>query len=210
MIRKIVTTGGHNIIGGLTRVFHCNFYNAYLQMAVLMIQGTEKHAPERLTIDSITNLVNLLKQYGYSTDDLVQEFSYCGFGKLQQLDANTWVTPRSHYGEVLCMMHGKPQINCYFTSGYLQGLLNKTVTETECKLLGADVDKFSVGAELPQIDNYLIYEFELETNIPERFTIEQNFETNIDENKIVAALQEMSLHGDEKTGLIEAFGAVLT
>jgi len=206
----IVVTGGHNIIGGLNRVFHCNFYNAYLQMAVLMIQGTEKHEPERLLTDSVTNLVNLLKQQDYSTDDLIQEFSDCGFGKLQQLDASTWITPRSHYGEVLCMMHGKPQINCYFTSGYLQGLLNKTVRETECKLLGADADKFLVGDELPSVTNYLINEFELQTNIPQRFTIDQNFITNVDEDKIITALREMELCGDAETGLIVAFGAVLT
>ncbi|MDM8567679.1 hypothetical protein QUF74_18790 [Candidatus Halobeggiatoa sp. HSG11] len=210
MTKKVISTGGHNIIGGLSRVFHCNFYNAYLQMAVLMIQGTEKYGPEQLLTDSITNLVNLLKQQGYSDDELVQEFAHCGFGKLQQLDVNTWITPRSHYGEVLCMMHGKPQINCYFTSGYLQGLLNKTVKETECKLLGADADKFSVGADLPPIENYLINDFELQTDIPERFTIGQNFETNVDENKIIATLQELPLYGDAESGLIEAFGAVLT
>ncbi|MDM8569613.1 hypothetical protein QUF50_08915, partial [Thiotrichales bacterium HSG1] len=143
-------------------------------------------------------------------EDLIQEFSYCGFGKIQQLDANTWITPRSHYGEILCMMHGKPQINCYFTSGYLQGLLGKTVKETECKLLGAEADKFKVGDELPPIENYLIYEFDLQTNIPERFTIGQNFETNVDEDKIIATLREIPLHGSAETGLIEVFGAVLT
>ena len=208
MTTKVVPIGGHNVVGGLSRVFHCNYYNAYLQMAVLMIQG--KHDPEHLLIDSVTNLINLLKQYGYSTDDLIQEFSYCGFGKLQQLDAKTWITPRSHYGEVLCMMHGKPQINCYFTSGYLQGLLNKTVRETECKLLGAEADKFVASDELPQIENYLVHEFELKTDIPQRFTIDQSFNTNVDEAKIVAVLQEMALQGGAETGLIEAFGAVLT
>ncbi len=208
MTTKVVHIGGHNIVGGLSRVFHCNYYNAYLQMAVLMIQG--KHDPEHLLIDSVTNLINLLKQHGYSTDDLIQEFSYCGFGKLQQLDTKTWITPRSHYGEVLCMTHGKPQINCYFTSGYLQGLLNKTVRETECKLLGAEDDKFVASDELPQIENYLVHEFELKTDIPQRFTIDQSFNTNIDEAKIVAVLQEMSLQGGAETGLIEAFGAVLT
>jgi len=35
--RKIINTGGHNIIGGLSRVFHCNYYNAYLQMTVLLL-----------------------------------------------------------------------------------------------------------------------------------------------------------------------------
>jgi hypothetical protein len=207
---KVVNIGGHNIIGGLSRIFHCNYYNAYLQMAVLMIQGSSKHDPKSLLTNSITNLINLLKQQDYSTTDLIQEFSHHGFGKLQQLNDSTWITPHSHYGEVSCI-HGKPQINCYFTTGYLQGLLNKVVQETECKLLGADADKFVVSVELPTMENYLIYEFDLQTNIPERFSIGQDFNTKVDEAKIITTLQKMPLCGDAESGLIKAFdGAVLT
>lgn len=211
MSDKIVTANGHNLIGGLSRVFHCNHYNAYLQMTVLMTQGMGNHNPERLLTDSVTVLIRLLKQRGMTLNDLIHEFSYCGFGILQQLDDNTWETPRSHYGETLCT-HSKPQKSCYFTSGYIQGLLDKRVAEIECKMLEAHSDKFTVFDEVPKLENYLTREFDLQTTIPERFTFEncQEFNTKIDEEKIAAYLQDMPLYGNEETGLIEAFGAVLT
>ncbi|EDN67636.1 hypothetical protein BGP_1104 [Beggiatoa sp. PS] len=110
---KIITINGHNLIGGLNRVFHCNHYNAYLQMTVLMTQGMGNHNPTRLLKDSVTVLISLLKQRGMTLSDLIYDFSYCGFGILRQLDENSWETPRSHYGESLCT-HGKPQKKLLF------------------------------------------------------------------------------------------------
>ena len=208
---KIITINGHNLIGGLNRVFHCNHYNAYLQMTVLMTQGMGNHNPTRLLTDSVTVLISLLKQRGMTLSDLIYDFSYCGFGILRQLDENSWETPRSHYGESLCT-HGKPQKSCYFTSGYIQGLLDKTVEEIECKMLEACTDKFAVFDEVPYLENYLTREFELQTAIPERFAFEncQEFDTRIDEEKIIVYFKNMPLYGHQETGLIEAFGAVLT
>jgi len=208
---QVITTGGHNIIGGLSRVFHCNYYNSYLQMTVLMTQGLCNLKPERLLTDSVTALIRLLKQRGYRERELLHEFSDCGFGQLQQLDDNTWETPRSHYGESLCM-HGKPQKNCYFTSGYIQGLLDKRVEETACKRLGTHTDKFTVFDETLSVENYLTREFESQTAIPERFAFAgcQAFNTRVDEEQIIARLKNLPLYGKEETGLIEVFGAVLT
>lgn len=202
---QIISTGGHNIIGGLSRVIHCNYYNAYLQMTVLLTQGSGKHNPERLLTDSVTTLIRLLKQGGYTHNDLLYEFSYCGFGQLQQLDDKTWETPRSHYGEAICE-HGKPHKMCYFTSGYLQGLLEKRVVETECQKVGANTDKFTVLDEPLNVENYLTREFELQTDIPARFT----FDTRVDEEQIIATVKTLPLYGKGETGLIEIFGAILT
>ena len=199
---------GHNIIGGLSRVIHCNFYNAYLQMTVLLTHETDKHDPEHLLSDSVTPLIQLLKQGGYTQKDLLSEFSYCGFGQLQQLDEKTWETPRSHYGEALCL-HGKPQKSCYFTSGYIQGLLDKRVNETTCKLEGASTDQFTVLDESLSVENYLIHEFEVQTDIPQSSDFE-GFNNKIDENKIITTVKTLPLYGKEDSGLIEAFTAVLT
>ncbi len=202
---QVTSIGGHNIIGGLSRVIHCNFYNSYLQMTVLLTQGAGDQNPERLLTDSVTTLVHFLQQHGYTHDDLLYEFSHNGFGIIKQLDDNTWETPRSHYGEAICIQ-GKPAKSCFFTSGYLQGLLNKRVTETACKIAGAENDQFSVEGELPEIENYLTREFELQTNIPER----SSFDTSVDEEKIIATVRTLPLYGNKESGLIEAFGAVLT
>jgi hypothetical protein len=212
--KEVITTGGHNIVGGLSRVYHCNHYNAYLQMAVLLTQGMTNHNPERLLTNSVTSLVRLLKQRGYTEHDLLHEFSYNGFGFLQQVDDKTWETPNSHYGESLCV-HGKPQKSCYFTSGYLQGLLEKTVIETECKILGAETDKFIVVDESLNAEHYLIGELALQTVIPERFAFEgcQTFTTGVDEEQIIASFKTLPWYGKYgagESGLIEIFGAVLT
>lgn len=208
------TIGGHNLIGGLSRVYHCNFYNSYLQMTVLLTQGMGKHQPERLLTDSITVLVQLLKQRGYTIAELLQEFAYCGFGLLQSIDDKTWITPRSHYSEAICI-HGKPSKSCYFTAGYLQGLMGKMVVETECKMLGAAMDQFVVQDKALQLENYLQRDFELRLDIPKRFAFTgcQQFNTQVDEDQIITQLQTLPLYGKnapEGNGLIEAFGAVLT
>lgn len=211
---QLITLGGHNIISGLNRVFHCNSYNSYLQMAVLLTHGLGNHHPECLLTDSVTVLVQWLKQQGYTRHDLLQEFSYCGFGFLQPLDEDHWQTPHSHYGEATCV-HGKPQNNCYFTSGYIQGLLDKRVTEIECKMLGAHADKFAILDEPLRVENYLTREFELQLAIPERFAFEgcQTFNTRIDESTIINSVRNLPLYGQygqANSGLIEVFGTVLT
>ncbi|NJO17379.1 MAG: hypothetical protein HC877_17035 [Thioploca sp.] len=185
------TIGGLNLIGGLSRVYHCNFYNSYLQMTVLLTQEMGEHQPEPLLINSITVLVLLLKQRGYVVADLLQEFAYCGFGLLQPIDDKTWTTPRSHYSEAICI-HGKPSKSCYFTTGYLQGLIGKVVVETECKMLGATVDKFIVQDEALHLENYLQRDFELQLDIPKRFAFTgcQPFNTLVDEDQIIAQLKQ--------------------
>lgn len=212
---QITRSGGHNIIGGLSRVIHCNFYNAYLQMTVLLTQERDDHKSERLLTNSVTPLIHLLKQRGYTDSDLLHEFSYSGFGFLQQLDNYTWETPRSHYGETLCM-HGKPHKSCYVTSGYIQGIVqDKRVLETECQMVGDNTSKFAVLDEPLHVENYLTREFELKTDIPGRFAFDgcQAFNIRVDEDQIIAKLNKLPLYGKYgkgESGLIEIFGAVLT
>ncbi len=210
----VITTGGHNLIGGLNRVIHCNYYNAYLQMTVLLTQGIGEHNPESLLTDSVTPLIRLLKQSGYTHEDLLYEFSYCGFGFLQKIDENTWKTASSHYSEITCVL-GQGKKSCFFTSGYLQGMLDKTVTEIACKRQGNKSDQFTVLDEPLNVKNYLCQNFELQTNIPERFSFEgcQAFNTRIDEEKIIATVQTLPLYGKYgkgESGLIKIFDAVLT
>jgi len=209
---QIKIQAGQTQIGGLSRVFHCNFYNAYLQMTVLMTQEMGSHDPEKLLIHSIIPLIQYLKQQGYTYDDWLHEFSYCGFGILKPINATTWETPRSHYSETICFQ-GKMNKSCYFTSGYLAGWFNQSVVESECKMLQAPVDKFQLLEEPLVVDNYLIQTFPLQNQVPERFSFEgcQTFHTRVDEQQIIAALKQVPLFGNrQETGLIEAFGAVLT
>jgi hypothetical protein len=207
-----MTISGQNFIGGLNRVFHCNYYNAFLQMTVLLSDGMTECAPKQLLKAAATPLVNYLKQQGYSEADLIREFSTCGFGKLRQIDSVTWETPDSHYSEASCFQE-KPRHNCFFTAGYLQGITQRRVEEVACQMLGNSVDIFQVFE--PQIsDNYLLYDPPF-TQIPGRFALEaaQNFVTTVDEDKIIAAVKKMPFSGKadpNDNGLIDIFGVLLT
>jgi len=209
---SLTSEGGQTSIGGLNHVFHCNHYNAHLQMVVRMSKGIFNHDPEKLLTNAITPLIHLQKQNGYSNQDLIDEFSFCGFGILQQQDDKTWITPSSHYGQSI-YSHDKPHKSCFFTSGFIQGLVDKTVVETECQRMGAHEDKFEISDDKLQLDNYLIHDFPLNTAIPNRFEFDecQDFSTDVDENKIIDVVKTLPLYGQkEDTGLIDAFGVVLT
>ncbi len=206
--------GGHNLIAGLSRVFHCNHYNAYLQMTVLLTQYLENHQPAQLLTEAVMPLIDSLVQYGYSQSQLLAEFSYCGFGILQPVDEHTWKTATSHYSQAI-YLHGKPSKSCYFTTGYLQGMLHKVVTETHCQVEGATEDRFEVHDQVANTTNYLTYEFPLSTEIPARFDFpgSQGLSTRVDEEKIITAVRTLPLYGrvgEHETGLINAFGVVLT
>lgn len=207
-----MTMSGQNLIGGLNRVFHCNYYNAFLQMTVLLSDGMTECAPKQLLKTAATPLVKYLKQQGYSEQDLIKEFSTCGFGKLRQIDPITWETPSSHYSEASCFQE-KPRHNCFFTAGYLQGITNRRVEEIACQLLGNPVDIFNVFEPLFS-DNYLLYDSPI-TSVPDRFAFEkaQHFATTVDEDKIIAAVKKLPFYGKadpHDNGLIDIFGVLLT
>ncbi len=214
----LISEGGQTLLGGLNRVFHCNHYNAHLQMTVLLTKGLTKGLstlnPEKLLIDAATPLIDILKNQGYTTEQLIDEFSLCGFGILQQSGEKIWETPSSHYGESI-YSHGKGHKSCYFNSGYIQGIVNHKVTETECQVTGAHADKYEVADESISLANYLTKEFALTTDIPARFDFPecQTFQTQVDEDKILSVVKTLPLCGKKTegaTGLIDAFGVVLT
>ena len=213
---NIMSHGGQTLIGGLNRVYHCNHYNAHLQMVVRMTKGMPNHDPERLLVDAATPLIqHLQQQHQYSQADLLNEFSFCGFGILQPHDDNTWYTPHSHYGETT-YSHGKPDKSCFFNSGYIQALVNQQVEETECQMLGAEQDKYVTTGQPLQTLPYLTLDMPLRSDSPTRFDFQgcQNFNTRVNETEILAAVQGLPLfgrrEGEGETGLIDAFGVVLT
>ena len=211
---QIISKHGHNLIGGLSRVFHCNHYNAHLQMTVLMSKGLPNHNPELLLKNAQTPLVDLLKNQGSSNEDLLNEFSFCGFGILKQVDDTTWETPHSHYGEAI-YEHGKKYKSCFFNTGYIQGLTGKVAEEIACQAIGNSSDVFKIQAESHGLTNYLVNDFPLQTSVPERFSFPgcQEFSTRVDEEHIIAAVSTLPLfgrQGENETGLIDAFGVVLT
>ncbi len=206
---------GLTFIGGLSHVYHCNHYNAHLQMAVLLAEGVEvEFDPRRLLRDTAASLVHILKQRGYTTPDLEAEFVWCGFGCFHQSGPTRVEMPSSHYGQSAYLL-GQPALGCYFNAGFLQGMAGREVTEVACRHQKAESDTFEIGASIQAPGNPLLNPPPF-TQIPERFAFTgcEVTGTPVDEDKITAAVATLPLFGktpkEGGDGLIPAFGVVLT
>jgi len=214
MASEITNVHGQTYIGGLNRVFHCNYYNAYLQTAVLLSEGAGDCQPRRLLSDAVVPLVRRLRKAGYTDKDLLEEFSMCGFGKLRRAaGAHEWLTPTSHYGQA-AIMQGHGERSCYFNAGYIAGLCDQETEETMCKQMRAPVDWYKTRGPIHPIEDYLKRPAALRP-APPRFGFPecQAFDTAVDEGAIIQAVSGLPLFGKsglEDTGLIDAFGVVLT
>ncbi len=212
-MKKIIRQYGHSFIGGINRVFHCNHYNAYLQMAVLLSEGLPGCNPRKLLAEAVVPLVKKLIAQGYTTKDLTDEFSFCGFGKLRSTDDDNWVTPTSHYGQA-ALTHSRREPSCFFTAGFISGINDRVMEETLCKQKGSPVDWFKSRGEMYPVEDYCRYEAQY-TDVPPRFGFTGcgKFETAVNEKEIVEAVSGLPLFGKsgvDDTGLIDAFGVVLT
>jgi hypothetical protein len=213
-VPEISNIHGQTFIGGLNRVFHCNYYNAYLQTAVMLSEGAGDCQPRRLLSDTVVPLVRRLRKVGYSDKELLEEFSFCGFGKLRRAAVpNEWLTPTSHYGQA-AIMQGREENSCYFNVGYIAGITDQETVETMCKQTRAPVDWYKTGEPLHPIEDYLKRSEELHP-APARFDFPdcQTFNTAVDEAAIINAVSGLPLFGKSglhDTGLIDAFGVVLT
>ena len=210
---NVIQRHGQTFIGGLNRVFHCNHYNAYLQMAVLLSEGVPGCDPRKLLSEAVVPLVKRLTAQGYTTEDLIEEFAYCGFGKLRSTDEGDWVTPTSHYGQA-AITHSKKEASCFFTAGFISGINDQVMEETLCKQKGSPVDWFKPRGDMDLIDDPYRYKAQF-TSVPPRFGFSgcDKFATAINEEDIIQAVSGLPLHGKsgmDDTGLIDAFGVVLT
>ena len=205
---------GQTFLGGLNHVYHCNHYNAHLQMSVMLAEGIDGFDPRDLLRDSATQLVQLLKQRGYEQQDLFDEFTWCGFGHIKPLDDDRIEMPTSHYGQSSYLL-GSPEKSCYFSAGYLQGVYGRAATETQCRHTRDAVDRFSLDGALPAMQNPLVNPPPF-TDVPARFDFSgcEAGPTPIDEAAIQAAVATLPLFGTAPEaggdGLIPAFGVVLT
>ncbi len=214
MAPKITNEQGQTYIGGLNRVYHCNYYNAYLQTAVLLSEGAGDCQPRRLLSDAVVPLIRRLRKAGYSDQELREEFSFCGFGKLRHSSAtNEWLTPTSHYGQS-AIMQGHGERGCFFNVGYIAGMTDLEIEETMCKQMRAPVDLYKSTGPLHPIADYLKQPAALHP-APARFEFPgaQAFNTAVDEAAVIKAVSGLPLFGKsgvQDTGLIDAFGVVLT
>jgi hypothetical protein len=206
---------GQTFLGGLNHVYHCNHYNANLQMSVMLAEGVEEgYDPRVLLRDSATRLLGNLKRRGYSAQDLSDEFTWCGFGYFKQITENQYETTSSHYGQSTYQL-GTPAKSCCFNVGYLQGMTDRVAQETACRHMKARTDVFELGAALPPMSDPLLNPPPF-TPVPARFdfTGSEAKPTPVDEDQIIATVATLPLYGkppgEGGDGLIPAFGVILT
>lgn len=206
---------GQTFIGGLNHVYHCNHYNAHLQMSVLLADGVEDgFDPRRLLRDSATQLVQGLKVAGYSDQDLRDEFTWCGFGTIKDVTTDQVEMPGSHYGQSTYIL-GAPEKSCFFSAGFLQGMTGRVTTETACRHMKGRTDVFEFGAPMRVLANPFVNQPPF-TPVPPRFGFHgcEVLSSPVDEDKIVATVATLPLYGkppsEHGDGLIPAFGVILT
>lgn len=206
---------GLAFINGLSHVYHCNHYNAHLQMSVLLGEGMEDgFNPRELLKSSAADLTAWLRRHGLDNRELLAEFTHCGFGIIKQTGPQRISTPHSHYGQST-YAHGRPEKSCYFNAGFLQGLTGRTVEETSCRHEGADIDTFEAGVATPEPGDPFREEPSL-AKAPPRFAFDgcEVIDSPVDEDKIISTVATLPLYGrpaaEQGDGLIPAFGVVLT
>lgn len=213
-------------------IFHCHHYNLFLQ-------NTIKDAGELFDVDTLLSQsaeyvvyhqwVNLFGPPGenkISVATLLEGFSLFGFGKLtlkdNSIEGGKIVSDYEHYSVGYTLKYPIPSMDkegvSYFAKGFIaalfsyiynQPLFSYKVTQTKCKSKGDDIIAFEViRLSKPAQPAYNYYAGKGILGEPYEYTNPQN--TTVDYIGIREALTQMVLVGDSETGLIDAFGVLLT
>jgi len=199
-------------------IIHCHHYNARIQHTIEGAQNVDgkkiiRDAAESVFCEQITS--------AFRTEDTESDkwavvqglYGNLGYGALDftEIEKGVVTASSSHFVEGWqsgFKEHSKPV--CTFTEGYLQGAIYAVtgqlanVRETECMNMGADRCRFEVSHDRTEAMSHSD-----KTSFDFTVADDEDFlSSNIDENKIIAALAEMPIHGDE-SGLIPAFNVYL-
>lgn len=211
-------------------VYHCNFYNLFLQRTI-EDAGEYINAPKILTDGAIVAVYSMLRNLFFHNSKIRDSktrlkiasdiYSFLGFGVLP-IDnisgKNGCVqTKITHYSISWREKWEKRDTAVdYFTCGYLSAALSIAfylppgsfhVFQTKCLSMGDEINEF--------VFEYRNDFLELPNSPGIGVTIENckngpsPIQTNINENEILKTLKSIPMEGN-KDGLIPAFGVVLT
>jgi hypothetical protein len=232
MSRKVATfrpePHGKRLLGGEAHVFHCNFYNYWLQKTVLLVDGLgmEEVLVNAAASSAYAMLSGSARELEIGSLEgrraLAQDsFGHLGFGiiDLAELGAEggTVTLPVSHYGQCLRDASGaafaRPQ--SLFDAGYAAGaaafvfgcpLGTYASTIVQCMSLGADRGVIELAARKEPLPVFPSAGAGAHWHgQPPR----PNPDTSVDEGAVLAALAQLGLVGNEE-GLIPRFGVMLT
>lgn len=212
-------------------ILHCHHYNTYLQLVLedthtyldiypVLISSAQAIVYEHLDSHFHRNHIIDIEERKQIAEDF---FSFCGFGKfsLANIDAQggVVVAAADHYSIGWLSKFGKRGENeapvSFFTRGYLSGATEAifslpkfsiTATQTHCLTKGDDKVAFLLEKSTTTIQDIIIS--------PKHGTYTYNKaiapEGNINYIGIRDALISMPIQGNEKEGMIDAFGVLLT
>ncbi len=224
----IASQHGKRLLGSEPLVFHCNYYNYFLQKTILL---DEELQMEHVIADAAASsayamLKDAAKSLGLTTPDARRKlaedtFSELGFGVIDLSAAaaggGSARTPVSHYGRCLRAASGADFVHpqSHFDVGYavaatalvhgvpLDGLQGSIEA---CQSMGAAEGRIAIGPRtrsgplLPPCGQGAHW---AGTPPP------PNSATNVDEAGILAALATLDFAGNEE-GLVPRFGVMLT
>lgn len=216
-------------VGDEPLVFHCHHYNIFLQNTIEdagEYVDAEKILVQAAEFSLYHQWKNLEKKHGKLSEavllDTLREF---GFGIIKAINLNEnqakFECPFEHYGVGYVSKYpirkNLPPVS-YFTRGFIgaflcyyfdKPLFSYKVVQTQCFAKG---DKLAVfEAELLETPEKAIYPFYAGQGVrsaPYHYSNPSG--TSIDYLAIREALTGMRLTGSDETGLIDAFGVLLT
>lgn len=216
-------------VGNEPLVFHCHHYNLFLQNTIedakdfIDVQTLLTQSAEHVVYHQWKAISS---SYNLSLEDLLSTFSTFGFGKLSavSLDEKGGIisSPYDHYGLGYISKYEprtqeQPAVS-YFTQGFIAALFayyfqkplySYQVIQTKCFSKGAKQALYEV--KLLSEPQQPIFDYQHGQGVLGKVPLYENRkDTSIDYLGIREALISMPLEGNPETGLIDAFGVLLT
>lgn len=231
MTRALVATEakdhGKAVMGGEPLVFHCNYYNYFLQKTILLDESLQMEEVIRAAAAEVARAV-LSDVAGQTPDHVLavatDTFAELGFGTIDlsalTAEGGSVRVPMSHYGTCLRAAAGADFANpqswfdagfavgaCEIAYGLTPGALDGTLKA--CQSMGAPEGLIEVASgSLPVYEAPGQGHHAADAAIPPPFATTDP-ESRVDESAILAALATLDFSGNEE-GLIPRFGVMLT
>ncbi len=220
---------GHNLLGTEPILFHCHFFNLYLQQTVLDAKSFGD-TPSILykgalavSFNSLKNLIGGGKLEPSEKLDIAKDvFKKLGFGIFDFSDlkesGGVVRAPSSHYASGHLAIHRRTSKEsvCHFAAGAISAAASVAygapagayaVLETKCRAKGDKQCEFEVRRrETEMITQKSPGNYEVKKN---PLNLEEGKWGNIDYRSVLEALKGLKLEGNDE-GLIPAFGVILT
>lgn len=212
-------------------ILHCHHYNTFLQAS---LEDTKSYLPVYpILIDSARDIAYLQLNNHFKANNILtilerlqiasDFFSYCGFGKadFSKLTTTGGNIPcvAEHYSTGWMDKFGARKNNepgvSFFATGYFAGAFEAIFDKKQGQFKAVQTHCITKG------DTFSAFEIVLNENVTEHYKSPQEGffqlftpydcqKDAIDSDAIKSALVQMPIMGNEKNGLIEAFGVLLT